>query len=78
LVARNKIESANGIVTAVHALSDVAAPILGGILYKIIGINALIILSCIAFFLSAVMEILSTHQLLCEIYEIEWREELCY
>ena len=57
LVARNKIESANGIVTAVHALSDVAAPILGGILYKIIGVNALIILSCVAFFLSAVMEI---------------------
>jgi len=57
LVARNKIESANGIVTAVKSLSDVVAPILGGILYKIIGINALIILSCIAFFLSAVMEI---------------------
>ena len=57
LVDINKIESANGIVTAVHALSDVVAPILGGILYKAIGVNALIILSCIAFFLSAVMEI---------------------
>lgn len=57
LVAENKIESANGIVTAVKSLSDVVAPILGGILYKIIGINALIILSCIAFFLSAVMEV---------------------
>ena len=57
LVAENKIENANGIVTAVKSLSDVVAPILGGILYKIIGINALIILSCIAFFLSAVMEI---------------------
>lgn len=57
LVAENKIESANGIVTAVQALSDVVAPILGGILYKLIGVNALIILSCIAFFLSAVMEI---------------------
>jgi len=57
LVAENKIENANGIVTAVKSLSDVVAPILGGILYKIIGINALIILSCIALFLSAVMEI---------------------
>lgn len=57
LVADNKIESANGIVTVVQALSDVVAPISGGILYKLIGVNILIILSCIAFFLSAVMEI---------------------
>lgn len=57
LVAKNKIESANGIVTAVQSLSDVAAPILGGILYSIIGGNVLVILSCITFFLSAVMEI---------------------
>lgn len=57
LVAENKIESANGIVTAVQSLSNVAAPILGGILYQFIGVNTLIILSCIAFFLSAVVEI---------------------
>lgn len=58
LVAESKIESANGCVTAVQALSDAVAPILGGILYKVIGVNALIMLSSIAFFLSAVMEIL--------------------
>lgn len=57
LVAESKIESANGSVTAVQALSDAVAPILGGILYGVIGVNALIILSSIAFFLSAVMEI---------------------
>lgn len=57
LVAENKIESANGIVTAVQSLSNAVAPILGGILYKIVGVNALIILSCIAFFLSAIMEL---------------------
>lgn len=56
LVAENKIEGANGIVTAVQSLSNVAAPILGGILYKVIGVNALIIFSFVAFFLSAVME----------------------
>lgn len=56
LVNKNKIESANGIVTAIHATSDVVAPILGGILYKFIGVNILIIFSCIAFFLSAIME----------------------
>ncbi len=57
LVEESRIESANGIVTAVHALSDVAAPIMGGILYQVVGVNVLIIISSIAFFLSAVMEI---------------------
>jgi MFS family permease len=57
LVARHKIESANGIVTAVQSLSDVAAPILGGILYSLMGVAPLIIMSCTAFFLSAIMEI---------------------
>jgi len=57
LVEENKLESANGIVQAVQALSSVAAPILGGILYGIVGVKALIVISGIAFFLSAVMEI---------------------
>lgn len=57
LVAHHKIESANGIVTAVQSLSDVAAPILGGILYSLMGVVALIIISSIVFFLSAVMEV---------------------
>lgn len=57
LVQENKIESANGIVTAVQALSDVTAPVIGGLLYNIMGVNALVITSGIAFFLSAVMEI---------------------
>ena len=57
LVENKKIEQANGIVTAVQALSGVAAPILGGIIYDLVGVNTLVILSSIAFFLSAVMEI---------------------
>lgn len=57
LVEEEKIESANGIVTAVQAMSSVAAPILGGFLYTAFGVNTLVIMSCIAFFLSAVMEI---------------------
>lgn len=56
LVKQSKLESANGIVQAVQSLSQVAAPILGGILYEIMGIQFLVIMSCIAFFLSAVME----------------------
>lgn len=57
LVEEHKLEGANGIVQAVQALSGVAAPILGGVLYGIIGVNTLIVISGIAFFLSAVMEI---------------------
>lgn len=57
LVDIEKLEGANGIVQAVQALSGVAAPILGGVLYGALGIRVLVIISCIAFFLSAVMEI---------------------
>jgi len=57
LVEEQKLEGANGIVQAVQALSGVAAPILGGVLYGAMGVNALIVISGIAFFLSAVMEI---------------------
>ncbi|MDR2982853.1 MAG: MFS transporter [Puniceicoccales bacterium] len=57
LVSSDRMESANGIVQAVQALSAVAAPIMGGVLYGVIGVRALIVISCVAFFLSAVMEI---------------------
>lgn len=57
LIQENKIESANGIVTAVQALSDVTAPVIGGLFYHVMGVNALVIISGIAFSLSAVMEI---------------------
>ncbi len=56
LVAGDRLEGANGVVQAVQALSGVAAPILGGVLYGSFGVEALIHISCIAFFLSAVME----------------------
>lgn len=57
LVEEEKLTGANGIVQAVQALSGVAAPILGGILYGVFGVRTLVIISCVAFFLSAVMEI---------------------
>lgn len=56
LVASEKLEGANGIVQAVQALSGVAAPIAGSILYGMMGVQAVVIFSCISFFLSAVME----------------------
>jgi len=56
LVDEKKLEGANGIVQAVQALSGAAAPVLGGILFNIMGVQRLVVFSCAAFFLSAVME----------------------
>ncbi|SFC00641.1 Major Facilitator Superfamily protein [Bacillus sp. 491mf] len=57
LVVENKLEQANGIVNGVQALSSVAAPVLGGVLYGIVGLKTLVVMSCIAFFLAAVLAI---------------------
>lgn len=57
LVEKHRLEGANGLVQAVQSLSAVAAPVLGGILYGIMGLSIVIMISCISFFLSAVMEI---------------------
>jgi MFS family permease len=56
LVEEKKLEGANGIVQAVQALSGAVAPVLGGVLFNIIGVQKLVVFSCAAFFLSAVME----------------------
>ncbi len=57
LVDESKLTAANGIVQAVQALSMVAAPVIGGLLYGALGTRNVVIFSCAAFFLSAVMEI---------------------
>lgn len=57
LVAPDKIEGANGIVSGVGALAGLLAPVMGGWLYGIVGIKQLVLVSGIAFFFSAVMEI---------------------
>ncbi len=49
--------NANGIVAGVASLTNIAGPVLGGVLYGVIGINAIIVISCVSFFLSAIMEI---------------------
>jgi MFS family permease len=56
LVSKERLESGNGVVTGVGALSGLLAPVLGGMLYGIVGMNALVKASCVMFFLSAVME----------------------
>ncbi|MDR1293505.1 MAG: MFS transporter [Bifidobacteriaceae bacterium] len=56
LVERSKLESASGIVQAVQSLSGMAAPVLGGVLYAVLGIQALVALSGAAFAMAAVTE----------------------
>jgi MFS family permease len=57
LVPADKLGPANGMVNGIGALSGMLGPVIGGVLYAVIGLNMLVILSCIAFFLSALMEI---------------------
>lgn len=56
LVEEEKLEQANGIVNGIQSLSSVAAPVLGGILYGLIGLKVLVVLSGVFFFLSAILE----------------------
>lgn len=57
LVSDEKLASANGVVNGVGALSGLIGPVLGGVLYGLVGLNILVTASCIVFFLAAVMEI---------------------
>src|SRR5690606_33054685 len=56
LVDRTKLAKANGLAGGVAALSNLAGPVAGGILYNFIGLEALVLTGAIAFLLSAVME----------------------
>jgi len=53
LVSEELLANGNGIVTAVGALSGLLGPVLGGVLFGIIGLDILVIGSCVLFFLSA-------------------------
>lgn len=57
LVKKEGLAQANGIVNGVGALSGLLGPVLGGALYGILGIRSLVVISCVAFALSAIMEI---------------------
>lgn len=57
LVKPEGLVQANGIVNGVSALSGILGPVIGGSLYGLFGLKHLLIISSIAFFLSAVMEI---------------------
>lgn len=57
LVEEEKLMMANGLVIQVNALANLIGPIVGGILYGFLGMEPIVYVSAICFFLSAVMEI---------------------
>lgn len=57
LVKEENLEKANGIVNGIGSLSNLAGPVLGGVLYSVVGIQMLVILTCTTFFLSAILEL---------------------
>lgn len=57
LVKQEKLLEANGIVSGVSSITNFAGPVLGGLLYSISGIEMIVIITCISFFLSAVIEL---------------------
>lgn len=57
LSSEDNLTKANGVVSQVSSLSQFAGPVLGGLLYATWGIEMVVIISSISFFLSAVMEI---------------------
>ena len=60
LVSDQKLEQANGIVNGVQALAGVTAPVLGGILYGMLGLKTLVIVSGLLFFFTAIVEMFMT------------------
>lgn len=54
--ASDKLESANGILQGVQSLSGIVAPVLGGLLYSLIGMNNILIIITVLFFLTALLE----------------------
>lgn len=47
----------NGIVVGVVFFINIVGFVLGGVLYGVIGINVIIVISCVSFFLFVIMEI---------------------
>lgn len=56
LVRQENLEKVNGLVNGVLSLSNVVAPIIGGILYSLMGVQTLVISTTIFFILAAVIE----------------------
>ncbi|MDR1189601.1 MAG: MFS transporter [Bifidobacteriaceae bacterium] len=57
LAPDERLADANGMVSGVGALSALVGPVLGGVLYGLVGIETLLGASCVAFAAAAVMEV---------------------
>lgn len=58
LATKDNLLSANAIINQVNALSNLLAPIIGGLLFSTWGLNPILLVGIICFFISAVMEML--------------------
>ncbi len=56
IAEKDRLEAANGILQAVQSLSGILAPILGGLLYSMIGIKQMLVITTIVFCLTASLE----------------------
>ena len=57
IARRDHLVKANGFVSQVSSLAGLAGPIAAGLLYGFFGLQVVIIINCVSFFLSAVMEL---------------------
>ena len=57
VVEEDKLTSANGIINQVGSVVNFVGPIFAGVLYGLVGINAIVIINAISFLLSAIMEL---------------------
>lgn len=57
LVSEENLIKANGIVSGVGALTNIIAPIIGGMIYSIMELNHIVLIGGFSFFFSAVMEL---------------------
>ncbi len=56
LVSEDRLVPANGVVTQINALASLFGPVLGGVLYGLFGLKAILPACIVCFFFSAVME----------------------
>jgi len=57
LVNANHIMQANSIINVISSLANMLAPVIGGILFSILGLSPILYISAICFFFSAVLEL---------------------
>ncbi|CDM70101.1 major facilitator superfamily transporter [Clostridium bornimense] len=57
IVDEDNLTSANGIINQVSSIVNFVGPILGGVLYGLVGIKAVVVINAVSFLASAIMEL---------------------